>query len=141
MSTTKQQPVLEIQGLSICLPKGADRPLAVEGATLSVMPGQTLCVVGESGSGKSMIANSVMGLLPQPHVRPVAGKILFEGVDLLTLTEPQMRELRGRRIGMVFQEPMTALNPVFTIERQLTDGLMLHEGLSQAAATARALKL
>ena len=112
-------PVLEIADLSISLPAGADRALAVEGATLSVMPGQTLCVVGESGSGKSMIANAVMGLLPRPHVAPVAGRILFDGHDLLRLTEPQMRELRGRRIGMVFQEPMTALNPVMRIGEQI----------------------
>ncbi len=120
------QPVLEVVDLSICLPSGADRALAVEGASLSVLPGQTLCVVGESGSGKSMIANSVMGLLPQPHVRPVGGKILFEGIDLLTLTEPQMRELRGRRIGMVFQEPMTALNPVMRIGEQIGEVLDAH---------------
>ncbi len=120
------QPVLEVVDLSICLPSGADRSLAVEGASLSVLPGQTLCVVGESGSGKSMIANSVMGLLPQPHVRPVGGKVLFEGVDLLALTEPQMRELRGRRIGMVFQEPMTALNPVMRIGEQIGEVFDAH---------------
>jgi len=120
------QPVLDVVDLSICLPAGADRALAVEGASLSVLPGQTLCVVGESGSGKSMIANSVMGLLPQPHVRPVGGKILFEGIDLLTLTEPQMRELRGRRIGMVFQEPMTALNPVMRIGEQIGEVFDAH---------------
>ena len=139
MNSTKQQPVLEIQNLSICLPKGADRPLAVEGATLSVMPGQTLCVVGESGSGKSMIANSVMGLLPQPHVRPVAGKILFEGIDLLTLTEPQMRELRGRRIGMVFQEPMTALNPVMRIGEQIGEVFDAHVSVPAAEKRKRIL--
>jgi peptide/nickel transport system ATP-binding protein len=120
------QPVLEVVDLSICLPSGADRALAVEGASLSVLPGQTLCVVGESGSGKSMIANSVMGLLPQPHVRPVGGKVLFEGIDLLALTEPQMRELRGRRIGMVFQEPMTALNPVMRIGEQIGEVFDAH---------------
>lgn len=118
--------VLEIVDLSICLPTGADRLLAVENASLSVLSGQTLCVVGESGSGKSMIANAVMGLLPQPHVRPVSGKVLFEGIDLLTLTEPQMRELRGRRIGMVFQEPMTALNPVMRIGEQIGEVLDAH---------------
>ena len=139
MNSTKQQPVLEIQNLSICLPKGADRPLAVESATLSVMPGQTLCVVGESGSGKSMIANSVMGLLPQPHVRPVAGKILFEGIDLLTLTEPQMRELRGRRIGMVFQEPMTALNPVMRIGEQIGEVFDAHVSVPAAEKRKRIL--
>ncbi|WP_213954041.1 ABC transporter ATP-binding protein [Variovorax sp. dw_954] len=120
------QPVLEVIGLSISLPRGADRALAVTEASLSVMPGQTLCVVGESGSGKSMIANSVMGLLPRPHVQPVAGQVLFEGVDLLKLTEEQMRELRGRRIGMMFQEPMTALNPVMRIGDQIGEVFDAH---------------
>ncbi len=120
------QPVLEVIGLSIRLPKGADRPLAVTEASLTVLPGQTLCVVGESGSGKSMIANAVMGLLPQPHVAPVAGQILFDGADLLKLTEAQMRELRGRRVGMVFQEPMTALNPVMRIGEQIGEVFDAH---------------
>lgn len=120
------QPVLEVIGLSVSLPKGADRALAVSEANLTVLPGQTLCVVGESGSGKSMIANAVMGLLPQPHVVAVAGQILFAGVDLLKLTEAQMRELRGRRIGMVFQEPMTALNPVMRIGDQIGEVFDAH---------------
>ena len=133
------QPVLDIVDLSICLPKGADRALAVEGATLSVLPGQTLCVVGESGSGKSMIANAVMGLLPRPQVAPVAGKILFEGVDLLSLTEAQMRELRGRRIGMVFQEPMTALNPVMRIGEQIGEVFDAHGSVPAAEKRRRIL--
>jgi len=120
------QPVLAITSLRIALPQGADRALAVDGATLAVRPGQTLCIVGESGSGKSMIANAVMGLLPRPHVEPTAGAIVFEGRDLLTLTEPQLRELRGRRIGMVFQEPMTALNPVMRIGEQIGEVFDAH---------------
>jgi peptide/nickel transport system ATP-binding protein len=123
------RPVLDVVGLSISLPAGADRALAVERASLSVLPGQTLCVVGESGSGKSMIANAVMGLLPRPQVAPVAGRILFEGVDLLTLAEAQMRELRGRRIGMVFQEPMTALNPVMRIGEQIGEVFDAHDAV------------
>ncbi|HSV50901.1 MAG TPA: ABC transporter ATP-binding protein [Burkholderiaceae bacterium] len=133
------QPVLDLAGLSIRLPQGADRALAVEAASLSVLPGQTLCVVGESGSGKSMIANAVMGLLPRPLVAPVAGKILFEGIDLLTLAEPQMRELRGRRIGMVFQEPMTALNPVMRIGEQIGEVLDSHGSVPAAEKRRRIL--
>ena len=132
-------PVLDIVDLSISLPSGADRALAVEGATLSVLPGQTLCVVGESGSGKSMIANAVMGLLPRPHVAPVAGRILFDGHDLLQLTEPQMRELRGRRIGMVFQEPMTALNPVMRIGEQIGEVFDAHGSVPAAEKRRRIL--
>jgi peptide/nickel transport system ATP-binding protein len=133
------QAVLEVVELSISLPKGADRALAVEGATLSLLPGQTLCVVGESGSGKSMIANAVMGLLPRPQVAPVAGKILFEGTDLLALSEPQMRELRGRRIGMVFQEPMTALNPVMRIGEQIGEVFDAHGTVPAAEKRRRIL--
>lgn len=124
-------PVLQIKGLDIRLPKGADRPLAVNGVNFDLMPGKTLCVVGESGSGKSMIANSVMGLLPRPHVEPVAGQIVFEGTDLLCLTEEQMRSIRGSRIGMIFQEPMTALNPVMRIGEQLEEVFDAHVKLSK----------
>ena len=129
--------VLRVEGLDICLPPGADRALAVKGASFDLLPGRTLCVVGESGSGKSMIANAIMGLLPRPHVAPVAGRILFEGTDLLTLTEAQMRELRGRRIGMVFQEPMTALNPVMRIGDQLAEVFDSHLTLPAAEKRRR----
>jgi len=139
MSVNSTQPVLAIVDLSISLPAGADRARAVERASLSVRPGQTLCVVGESGSGKSMIANAVMGLLPRPHVAPVNGQILFEGTDLLTLTEAQMRELRGRRIGMVFQEPMTALNPVMRIGEQIGEVFDAHVNVPAAEKRRRIL--
>ena len=132
-------PVLDIQGLDIRLPRGADRELAVQGASLQLLPGQTLCVVGESGSGKSMIANAIMGLLPRPHVEPVAGKILFDGQDLLQLNESQLRELRGRRMGMVFQEPMTALNPVMRIGEQIAEVFDAHVSLSAAEKRKRIL--
>jgi peptide/nickel transport system ATP-binding protein len=132
-------PVLHIQDLDIRLPQGGDRALAVQGASLHVLPGQTLCVVGESGSGKSMIANAIMGLLPRPHVEPVAGKILFDGEDLLQLSEAQLRKLRGRRIGMVFQEPMTALNPVMRIGEQIAEVLDAHLRLTAAEKRRRIL--
>ncbi|MFL9669536.1 MULTISPECIES: ABC transporter ATP-binding protein [unclassified Variovorax] len=132
-------PVLDIQGLDIRLPQGADRDLAVRGASLQLLPGQTLCVVGESGSGKSMIANAIMGLLPRPHVEPVAGRILFDGHDLLKLDEAQLRTLRGRRIGMVFQEPMTALNPVMRIGEQIAEVFDAHVNLSAAQKRQRIL--
>ncbi|MCY0385727.1 ABC transporter ATP-binding protein [Robbsia sp. Bb-Pol-6] len=119
-------PILEIDGLDIRLPPGADRALAVRGVSLCLRAGETLCIVGESGSGKSMIANAVMGLLPTPRVAPVAGRILFEGVDLLALDEARMRTLRGRRIGMIFQEPMTALNPLMRIGEQIGEVFDAH---------------
>ncbi|HEY9316573.1 MAG TPA: ABC transporter ATP-binding protein [Achromobacter sp.] len=129
--------LLDIQGLSIQLPAGADRALAVKEASLSIASGETLCIVGESGSGKSMIANAVMGLLPQPLVRPVAGSIVFQGHDLLALAEPQWRALRGNRIGMIFQDPMSALNPVMRIGDQLEEALDAHVKLSSAEKRAR----
>ncbi len=132
-------PVLDVQGLDIRLPPGADRELAVRGASLQLLPGQTLCVVGESGSGKSMIANAIMGLLPRPHVEAVAGRILFDGQDLLRLDEAQLRTLRGRRIGMVFQEPMTALNPVMRIGEQIAEVFDAHMKLSAAQKRERIL--
>ena len=132
-------PVLDIQGLDIRLPRGADRELAVQGASLQLLPGQTLCVVGESGSGKSMIANAIMGLLPRPHVEPVAGRILFDGHDLLQLNETQLRALRGRRMGMVFQEPMTALNPVMRIGEQIAEVFDAHMSLPAAEKRQRIL--
>jgi len=132
-------PVLEVLGLSVRLPAGADRTLAVDAVNLTVFPGQTLCIVGESGSGKSMVANAVMGLLPRPHVAPVAGQILFDGNDLLRLSEKQLRELRGSRIGMIFQEPMTALNPVMRIGDQLGEVIDAHETTSGTEKRRRIL--
>jgi len=136
---TPTPPLLDIRGLSIRLPAGADRALAVKEASLSVAAGETLCIVGESGSGKSMIANAVMGLLPQPLVAPVAGSIAFQGQDLLALQEPQWRTLRGNRIGMIFQDPMSALNPVMRIGEQLEEALDAHLTLAPAEKRARIL--
>ncbi|HSU22409.1 MAG TPA: ABC transporter ATP-binding protein [Variovorax sp.] len=132
-------PVLDVQDLDIRLPAGGDRALAVRGASLRLMAGQTLCVVGESGSGKSMIANAIMGLLPRPHVEPVAGRIVFDGQDLLQLGEDGLRTLRGRRIGMVFQEPMSALNPVMRIGEQIAEVFDAHVRLPAAEKRRRIL--
>ena len=131
------KPALLIEGLSIRLPAGADRALAVEAVDLELPAGRTLCVVGESGSGKSMVANAVMGLLPRPQVAPVAGRILFEGRDLLALPEREWRRVRGCRIGMVFQEPMTSLNPVMRIGEQIGEVLDAHQPLPRAERRAR----
>ena len=102
---------LQIRGLSIALPKGGDRKHAVEKVDLEVRRGEIVCLVGESGSGKSVIAQCVMGLLP-PALKPVAGTALLEGEDVLAVGEARLRQLRCTRMSMIFQEPMTALNPV-----------------------------
>jgi oligopeptide/dipeptide ABC transporter ATP-binding protein len=114
---------------------------AVDDVTWDVREGETVALVGESGCGKSASALSIMRLLPEPAGRVVGGQVLFRGRDLLALPEEQMRRVRGREIGMIFQEPMTSLNPTLTIGRQLTEGPEIHLGLSPAAAHARAIEL
>src|SRR5262245_53344926 len=114
--------------------------VAVSGVSFSLMPGSTLGIVGESGCGKSVSALSIMRLLPKAGVR-VSGSVLFEGRDLATLSERQMRDLRGNRLAMIFQEPMTSLNPSFTVGDQIGEALTRHRGLSVKAARAAAIDL
>jgi peptide/nickel transport system ATP-binding protein len=114
---------------------------AVDGVSCAVNPGETLAVVGESGCGKSVTALSVLRLIPSPPGRIVAGQIRFEGRDLLQLSEAEMRDIRGNEISMVFQEPMTSLNPVLTVGRQIGETLRLHQGLDARAAHDRAVEM
>jgi len=114
---------------------------AVDGVSWDVQEGETVALVGESGCGKSVTALSIMRLVAPPAGRIVGGQVLFKGRDLLALNEEEMRHVRGREIGMVFQEPMTSLNPVLTIGRQLTEGLEIHLGMSPAQARTRAEEL
>ncbi len=130
-----QTPVLEIAGLSIALPGGGDRAFAVDDVSLSVGAGEIVCVVGESGSGKSVTAFSVMGLLARA-LKPVAGAIRLEGEDVLAATPQRLRALRGDRMAMIFQEPMTALNPVLTIGDQIEEVLRIHTDLGPPSGAA-----
>ncbi len=114
---------------------------AVDGISYTVNAGETVAIVGESGSGKSVGAMSVLRLIPDPPGRITAGQVLFDGRDLLKLSEEEMRQLRGSQIGMIFQEPMTSLNPVLTIGRQITETLEQHRGATPAEARGRALEL
>ena len=114
---------------------------AVDGVSYSVRAGETLAVVGESGCGKSVTAMSILRLLPSPPARIVSGAIRFEGRDLLTASEAEMRRIRGNEISMIFQEPMTSLNPVLTVGKQIAETLELHQGLSGDAAQARAVEM
>ena len=114
---------------------------AVDGISYTVNAGETIAIVGESGSGKSVGAMSVLRLIPDPPGRITAGQVLFDGRDLLTLSEEEMRKLRGSQIGMIFQEPMTSLNPVLTIGRQITETLEQHRGANKSEANTRALEL
>ena len=114
---------------------------AVDGVSWDIQEGETVALVGESGCGKSVSALSVMRLVEEPAGRIEGGEVLFKGRNLLSLSEEQMRTVRGREIGMIFQEPMTSLNPVLTIGRQLTEGLEIHMKMSQSDARARAIEL
>jgi peptide/nickel transport system ATP-binding protein len=137
--TAAAAPTLAISGLTIALPKGADRPYAVEGVDLSVGRGEILCVVGESGSGKSVTAAAVMGLLPRNQLTIAGGSIRLEGEELTTASASRLRALRGQRMAMIFQEPMTALNPVMRCGRQIEEVLRVHTGLGPAERRERSL--
>jgi peptide/nickel transport system ATP-binding protein len=134
-------PLLEVDALTTEFDTDEGVVRAVDGVGFSVEPGETLGIVGESGCGKSVTALSIMRLLPQPMGRITDGRILFRGRDLVREPIPQMEKIRGNDIGMVFQEPMTALNPVHTIGRQLTEGLVLHKGLEARQATQEAVDI
>ena len=114
---------------------------AVDGVSYAVNAGETLAVVGESGCGKSVTALSILRLVPSPPGRIVAGAIRFQGTDLLTLSEAEMRAIRGNKISMIFQEPMTSLNPVLTVSRQIGETLRLHQGLDAHSAGRRAVEM
>jgi peptide/nickel transport system ATP-binding protein len=138
---TEAEQVLSIEGLTVDLPTWADRPHAVEAVSLALWRNEILCVVGESGSGKSVMARSILGLSTSHHVQPSAGRILYGGEDLLKAAPERMRELRGSRIAMIFQEPMTALNPVLTIGRQIEEAITAHLPLSRDERRRKVLEM
>jgi oligopeptide/dipeptide ABC transporter ATP-binding protein len=133
-------PILEVRDLRVELPLSRGTVHAVDGASISVAPGQAFGLVGESGCGKSMTLRAIMGLLPRPG-RIVAGQVLFEGEDLVTASAGRLRQVRGGSIAMIFQEPMTALNPVMRVGDQIAEAPQVHLGLSRTAARERALDL
>jgi peptide/nickel transport system ATP-binding protein len=132
-------PLLAIEDLSVTLPAGGDRRFAVEDLSLTVNPDEIVCLVGESGSGKSMTAHAVLGLLP-PGTGIAAGRVLLRGTDLATLDPAALRQVRGGDVAMIFQEPLSALNPLHRVGRQIAESLEVHAngGLSTAQARARA---
>ena len=133
--------LLEVQGLRTHFKTEDGDFAAVDGVGFSVAAGRTLAIVGESGCGKSVTALSIMGLVPSPPGRIAGGSIRFEGRELLGLAEREMQDLRGNGMAMVFQEPMSSLNPAFTIGEQIIEGLMRHRPLSRAQARGRALEM
>lgn len=137
----KPSPVLEIRGLKTHFHTRDGIVRAVDGVSFSVGAGETLAVVGESGCGKSVTSLSILRLIASPPGRNAGGEILFEGEDLLKASEARMREIRGNKISMIFQEPMTSLNPVLTIGNQIAEVLILHQGLSRAEAREKAIAM
>jgi len=133
-------PVLRMEKVSVALGPRGRRVRVVEDVSLHVDPGHILCIVGESGSGKSVSALALMRLLQPGHSEVTAEALSFEGRDLLSLDERAMTGLRGNRMAMIFQEPMTSLNPVFTVGRQIGETLRVHRGLGRAEARQRALE-
>ncbi len=134
-------PLLSVRNLGVTFRQGDHVTVAVEGASFDIEKGETLALVGESGSGKSVTALSVMRLLPYPTAAHPTGEILFKGKDLLKASDRELRQVRGDDISIVFQEPMTSLNPLHTIERQVGEILKIHRGMSERAARKRVLEL
>ena len=140
-ATTKNGILLEIQDLQTHFVTDAGTVRAVDGVSLKVRKGETLGIVGESGCGKSVTALSVLRLIPNPPGRVVGGKILLDGRNLLELPEDEMRKVRGGSISMIFQEPMTSLNPVFTVGDQIAEGIRLHQRLSKRDSWGKAVEM
>ena len=139
-------PVVRVENLRVSFQTSGGEVLGVEDVSFAINPGETVCIVGESGSGKSVSSLSLMRLVEFGGGQIAGGHIFFDRtrdgeLDIAEADQGLMRKIRGNEIGMIFQEPMTALNPVFTIGRQLTEGLRLHMGLDRKAAQARAIEL
>jgi peptide/nickel transport system ATP-binding protein len=133
--------LLSIEGLKVHFNTDDGWLHAVDGVDIAIDRGETVCVVGESGCGKSVTAMTVLKLLPMPPGRIVAGRVMWQGRDLVPLSNDEMRQIRAREIAIVFQEPMTALNPVYTVGEQIAEVLQLHEKLGKRAALARAVEM
>src|ERR1700709_1298720 len=135
------QPLLDVRDLSVAFHQPSGTSTAVDHISFEIKRGQCVALVGESGSGKSVSALSVLRLLPYPTASHPSGQIRFKGQDLLGMSEREIRGIRGNDISIIFQEPMTSLNPLHTIEAQIGEILQLHSGVSGAMARARTLKL
>ncbi len=135
------EPLLSVRNLSVAFHQGGTETLAVDRVSFDIQPGEVLALVGESGSGKSVTANSVLKLLPYPSASHPSGEILFQGKDLLKASDAELRAVRGNDITMIFQEPMTSLNPLHTIEQQIGEILELHQDMTTVAARERTLDL
>ncbi|MCY3983714.1 MAG: ABC transporter ATP-binding protein [Roseovarius sp.] len=140
MAEAKSEYVLEVENLTVQLPEGLDRDKAIQNISFNIRPSEIVCVVGESGSGKSVTAQAVMGLLPS-ELKPVSGRASLEGEDTLAAGKARLRELRGTRMAMIFQEPMTALNPVARVGEQIGEMLEIHTDLPASERRKRAVEI
>jgi peptide/nickel transport system ATP-binding protein len=140
-TATDMVPLLEVRGLGVEFQTRGGTAHVLEDIQLHIQRGETLGLVGESGCGKSITALALMRLIPQPPGRITSGQILFDGQDLLQLPEAQMRRVRGNRISMIFQEPMTSLNPAYSVGDQITESVRLHQGLNAKDGLARAVEM
>ena len=138
---TAKAPLLRVQNLQVEFKTRRGTALVLNGVDFDLNAGETLCIVGESGCGKSMTALALLGLVPMPPGRVKGGRILFQGEDLLQAGEDRMRRVRGNRVSMIFQEPMTSLNPVFSVGDQIGESLRLHRGLDAKQARASAIDM
>ena len=134
-------PLLRVRDLVVEFSTERGMVRAIDGVSFDIMPGETLGLVGESGCGKSVTSLAILGLIPSPPGRIVSGSIRLEGRELTGLSEAEYRHIRGKEISMIFQEPMTALDPVFTIATQMTDVLMRHQGMTRRQARNRAIEM
>jgi peptide/nickel transport system ATP-binding protein len=134
-------PLLQVKDLRVAFHSRRGEAMVLNGVDFDIRAGETLCVVGESGCGKSMTALALLRLIPSPPGRISGGQVLFQGEDLVQADDARMRAVRGNRISMIFQEPMTSLNPVFTVGEQIAESLRLHAGLDAPAAQARAVEM
>lgn len=134
-------PLLSVRDLSVAFRQNGEDRIAVDRVSFDIAEGETVALVGESGSGKSVSALSVLKLLPYPSASHPTGEILFDGQDLMKASEPELRRVRGNDITMIFQEPMTSLNPLHTVERQIAEILKMHQGMGDQAARSRTLEL
>jgi peptide/nickel transport system ATP-binding protein len=136
-----KEPILKIKDLKVSFQSGKKFVPAVDGISFELKEGEILGIVGESGSGKSVTSLTTMGLIPSPPGKVETGEIIFDGKDLTHLTEKEWRKIRGNQISMIFQEPMTSLNPLFTVGNQLMEAIRLHTDLSKKEATLRSIEL
>ena len=138
---SEAEPLLDVRELSVAFAQSGERRTVVDRVSLRLEKGRTLALVGESGSGKTVTAQAIVRLLPQPAANYPTGEIFFRGRDVLKMSNDELRAMRGAAVTMVFQEPMTSLNPLHTIEKQIGEILLLHRGLTGAAARARTLEV